>query len=229
MQQPEGSLYEPHAGLDVEAEADFVQWEKALWKRQPFEDNHVPAMFLSELDRLGKSAVRNADNSHQAPPEHSFAHDSCSTHHSACDCDCIVGSGIQQTIRAGSGTIASRMDRDRRRFGRLDSDAVWMVDWYVYRGHAEIVTRQPLRGLILPPLILSLLAPILGTLTSATTSDSVWPLAGGLFFIHLLLADFSTGPDLRLQLQRKRQREMHNVKRMLGQSKPVLEAIQEKG
>lgn len=38
---------------------------------------------------------------------------------------------------------------------------------------------------------------MLGTLTSATTSDSIWPLAGGLFFVHLLLADFSTGPDAR--------------------------------
>ena len=57
----------------------------------------------------------------------------------------------------------------------------------------------PLRPLILPPLLLALLSPVLGTLTSATTSDSIWPLAGGLFIVHLLLSDFSTGRDARLR------------------------------
>lgn len=81
---------------------------------------------------------------------------------------------------------------------------------------------------MLPPLILSLLSPILGTLTSATTSDSIWPLAGGLFFVHLLLADFTTGPDLRLRMQRRKEKEMRDIKRMLGQTRPVLEEVQEK-
>lgn len=64
-----------------------------------------------------------------------------------------------------------------------------------------------LRPLILPPLLLSLLSPVLGTLTSATTDDTIWPLAGGLFFVHLLLADFTTGPDKRQRrAQRRRQR-----------------------
>ncbi|CAD6582018.1 MAG: hypothetical protein TREMPRED_003157, partial [Tremellales sp. Tagirdzhanova-0007] len=65
----------------------------------------------------------------------------------------------------------------------------------------------PLRPLILPPLLLSLLSPVLGTLTSATTSDSIWPLAGGLFFVHLLLADFSTGQDARLKRRERKRRE----------------------
>lgn len=53
--------------------------------------------------------------------------------------------------------------------------------------------------MLLPPLLLSLLSPVLGTLTSATTSDSIWPLAGGLFFVHVLLGDFTTGPDARVR------------------------------
>lgn len=64
----------------------------------------------------------------------------------------------------------------------------------------------PLRPLILPPLILALLSPVLGTLTSATTSDSIWPLAGGLFFVHLLLSDFSTGRDARLRKWQRQKR-----------------------
>ncbi len=66
----------------------------------------------------------------------------------------------------------------------------------------------PLRPLILPPLLLSLLSPVLGTLTSATTSDSIWPLAGGLFFVHILLADFTTGKDARLRRREARKREI---------------------
>jgi phosphatidylinositol glycan class C protein len=64
----------------------------------------------------------------------------------------------------------------------------------------------PLRPLILPPLLLALLSPVLGTLTSATTSDSIWPLAGGLFFVHLLLSDFSTGRDARLRRWQRQKR-----------------------
>lgn len=29
-----------------------VGWEKALWRKQPFEDNYVPPTFLAELDAL---------------------------------------------------------------------------------------------------------------------------------------------------------------------------------
>lgn len=70
-----------------------------------------------------------------------------------------------------------------------------------------IPTPTPLRTLILPPLLLSLLSPVLGTLTSATTSDSIWPLAGGLGFVHLLLVDFRTGEDVRVARRRERLRK----------------------
>lgn len=71
----------------------------------------------------------------------------------------------------------------------------------------------PFRSLILPPLLLSLLAPVLGTLTSATTSDTIWPLAGGLFFVHLLLSDFSTGKDARLRRWQRQKRAAAQRKR----------------
>lgn len=70
-----------------------------------------------------------------------------------------------------------------------------------------IPTPTPLRTLILPPLLLSLLSPVLGTLTSATTSDSIWPLAGGLGFVHLLLVDFKTGEDMRVLRRREKLRK----------------------
>lgn len=53
-------------------------------------------------------------------------------------------------------------------------------------------------------IILLLLSPILQTLSKATTSDSIWPLAGSLFFLNAILADYSasnastTGWEARL-------------------------------
>lgn len=77
----------------------------------------------------------------------------------------------------------------------------------------------PIRSLLLPPLLLSLLSPVLGTLTSATTNDSIWPLSGGLFFVHLLLADFTTGPDLRTKrMIRRKEAEMRRVKQALDKA-----------
>jgi phosphatidylinositol glycan class C protein len=81
-----------------------------------------------------------------------------------------------------------------------------------------------MRPLLLPPLLLSLLSPVLGTLTSATTSDSIWPLAGGLFFLHLLLADFTTGPDARRRARLRRAR----AKRRRSSVGSVDEVVEEK-
>ncbi len=32
--------------------ASTVEWEKVLWRPQPFPDNYVPPSFLAELDEL---------------------------------------------------------------------------------------------------------------------------------------------------------------------------------
>lgn len=58
--------------------------------------------------------------------------------------------------------------------------------------------RLPLALLSIPSaltfsVILLLLSPILQTLSKATTSDSIWPLAGSLFFLDAILADYSEG------------------------------------
>jgi phosphatidylinositol glycan class C protein len=76
----------------------------------------------------------------------------------------------------------------------------------------------PLRQLILPPLLLSLLSPVLASLTSATSSDSIWPLAGLMFFVHVLLADFSTGTDQR---RRRREKQLRKEKERRGSAGSV--------
>ena len=37
------------------AETCTVEWERVLWKRQPFPDNYVPRSFLSSLSTNGKA------------------------------------------------------------------------------------------------------------------------------------------------------------------------------
>lgn len=57
---------------------------------------------------------------------------------------------------------------------------------------------QPLpRPVIITLLLLHSLSPVLRTLTHTTTSDSIWPLAGGLFILGLLLGDY--GKDVGSQ------------------------------
>lgn len=50
---------------------------------------------------------------------------------------------------------------------------------------------QALKSSILVFLALASLAPVLRTLTAATSDDSIWPLAGSLFVLHILLADYA--------------------------------------
>lgn len=45
---------------------------------------------------------------------------------------------------------------------------------------------------LLPPFLLYLSSPLLLSLTKATTSDSIWPLAGGLFVLSSILGGFGS-------------------------------------
>jgi phosphatidylinositol glycan class C protein len=53
-----------------------------------------------------------------------------------------------------------------------------------------IITPTVSATFLLPPLVLYLLSPLLLSLTKATTSDTIWPLAGGLFLVGGLLGGF---------------------------------------
>ncbi len=53
---------------------------------------------------------------------------------------------------------------------------------------------KTLKSSILVFLALVSLSPVLRTLTAATSSDSIWALAAVLFFLNILLADYSAMP-----------------------------------
>lgn len=55
--------------------------------------------------------------------------------------------------------------------------------------------RKPVRPTIITLLLLHCLSPILRTLTEATTSDSIWPLAGVLLVLGLILGDYGSKPE----------------------------------
>ncbi|OCF42544.1 hypothetical protein I317_03660 [Kwoniella heveanensis CBS 569] len=178
-------------------------WEKVLWRRQPFPDNYVPSDFLSELKRL--------------PPRPTpgvlplfFAALPISLHLSTIAIFLSIFYNLLHEImspeQVGFGCVI---------FG-MGGWGIYKLGWGLaeYRKNATdrgpiIPAPTPLRSVILPPLLLSLLSPVLGTLTSATTSDSIWPLAAGLGLVHLLLADFRTGEDLRLRRRRDRARRLN--------------------
>ena len=208
------------------------QWEKVLWRPQPFADNYVPPSFLSELASLRKSLYppqpistslywrtdccwlipRPAPRPRPRPGALFLAALPVSQHLAVIALFiAIFGNLLDGSFEAGQvgwGCVAlALVGYGIRRW-------IWPPKPAETGNHNVFIELipgllpppTPLRPLILPPLLLSLLSPVLGTLTSATTSDSIWPLAGGLLFLHILLADFSTG-----KLARKRNRRRGSI------------------
>ncbi|WWD16784.1 hypothetical protein CI109_101216 [Kwoniella shandongensis] len=191
------------------------KWEKVLWRRQDYPDNFVPPDFLSELDHLPPRPQ---------PPLSSliFASLPISQH------IIIIAIFLAIFYALLEGNVSAGVVGWGCFFFGVAGFGVYRWGWGWGKGGvvAEldplIPAPTPLRTLILPPLLLSLLSPVLGTLTSATTSDSIWPLAGGLGFVHLLLADFGTGEDLRLRSRRRRMREWER-RGSVGKKEAVVE------
>ncbi|WRT65421.1 uncharacterized protein IL334_002364 [Kwoniella shivajii] len=186
---------------------DELEWKRILWRQQPFPDNHVPPDFLAELDDLPPRPVP------QLIPL-LFAALPISLHLSVI----ALFLAIFYALLEGNVTPEEVIWKCVT-FG-LGGWAIHRWGWGVHRQHVKegsiIPAPTPLRALILPPLLLSLLSPVLGTLTSATTSDSIWPLAGGLGFVHLLLADFRTGEDQRLKRKREKAQRMNLTHKRRG-------------
>ncbi|EIW69155.1 hypothetical protein TREMEDRAFT_16788, partial [Tremella mesenterica DSM 1558] len=198
-------------------------WEKILWRRQPYPDNHVPSSFLSELRSLPPRPK---------PPLFPLILAALPvTQHLAV---------LALFIAIFHSLLTDRLTASQVGWGTiLSSSFFYFVHSWGWgrslsfkhsldgkrRGNDEEYLPPPtkLRPLILPPLLLSLLSPVLGTLTSATTSDSIWPLAGGLLSVHLLLGDFSTGRDARLRQRWVKEREKRKRSGSLSAHEPLIE------
>ncbi|AFR99001.1 phosphatidylinositol glycan, class C [Cryptococcus neoformans C23] len=194
------------------------KWEKVLWRSQPYPDNYVPPDFLSELNDILPRP---------RPPFYSLL---------------LACLPISQHISIIAVFLAIFVALLEERvtpeavgwgcvLGGISGWAIWTWGWGRWGPKQPqdplIPTPTPLRTLILPPLLLSLLSPVLGTLTSATTSDSIWPLAGGLGFVHLLLVDFRTGEDVRVVRRRERLRKRRGSVglREIGEEKSLTSSL----
>ncbi|WWC59939.1 uncharacterized protein I303_102502 [Kwoniella dejecticola CBS 10117] len=203
---PPLNLPSPPATSEGYADAKQVKWEKVLWRRQPFPDNYVPPNFLAELDDLPPRPVPSLTPL-------LFAALPISLHLS------IIALFLAVFYALLEGNVTPEEVGWKCVIFGLSGWGIHKWGWGIHRQPKEasiIPAPTPLRSLILPPLLLSLVSPVLGTLTSATTSDSIWPLAGGLGFVHLLLADFRTGEDQRVKRRREKAQRMRKTHKRQG-------------
>ncbi|GFZ42882.1 hypothetical protein JCM24511_00600 [Saitozyma sp. JCM 24511] len=198
----------------TQGHADPAPWEKLLWRRHAYPDNHVPDTFLDELRQL-RPRPRPSLTSLLFTALPVTQHLGVIAIFLAIFYSLLVGE-VDAAVVGWACVLAGMTGYLLLRWGW--SHHIERPE----RGSSLLPPPTPLRPLILPPLILSLLSPVLGTLTSATTSDSIWPLAGGLFFVHMLLGDFSTGPDAR-RLHRLKRREAWKRRGSVGQLQEVEE------
>ncbi|ORY25254.1 phosphatidylinositol N-acetylglucosaminyltransferase subunit C [Naematelia encephala] len=207
-----------------EAPGPAVEWEKALWKRQPFEDNYVPSTFLHDLQHL-PSRPRPSLNTLFFSALPISQHLAVIALFIAIFYALLEGS-LDAAEVGWTCVVLGIAGYVLRRWGWRDS----LPDDSSLNQTDKGILPPPtaIRPLLLPPLLLSLLAPVLGTLTSATTSDTIWPLAGGLFFVHLLLADFTTGKDARRRRRELRRREETRRRNSVSSLHVEVEIVEEK-
>ncbi|EUC65037.1 phosphatidylinositol N-acetylglucosaminyltransferase subunit C [Rhizoctonia solani AG-3 Rhs1AP] len=151
------------------------EWQKILWKKQPFPDNHLPPSFLSSLQR-------NINLKQYTYP--------------------FLFKTVLPVTQHLSNTALFLSTFARLKTGRLDprvlvylGSVLSILGYGIYElscprwGHHRLA--QALKSSILVFLALASLAPVLRTLTAATSDDSIWALAAGLFILHTVLADYT--------------------------------------
>ncbi|THH16996.1 hypothetical protein EW146_g3734 [Bondarzewia mesenterica] len=158
------------------------QWEKVLWKRQPYPDNHVPNSFLSSLRR----------NPNFRPYTYwPLVLGSCAiTQHLS-----AIFIFIVVFVRLLDHTLDPRLLVVISATMFLMGYAVWeLLDYYWSEVGQNIADRRAktMKASILVFLALTALAPILRTLTASTSSDSIWALSACLFILNAALADYSS-------------------------------------
>ncbi|TFK57287.1 phosphatidylinositol N-acetylglucosaminyltransferase [Heliocybe sulcata] len=167
------------------------QWEKLLWKDQPFPDNYVPDSFLSSLRR----------NANFKP----YAYLSL-----------VLASGaIVQHLATIFIFVAIFVNLQER---TLDPRIlIWLSIAAFILGYATWERLDSLRSdthgrqtdraktgksSILVFLALLALSPVLKTLSAATSSDSIWALSSCLFVFNVIFADYSPGSSVGLVHER---------------------------
>lgn len=193
-------------------------WEKILWKQQPgYDDDHVPDSFLSlEKQRLASESSSHVRILYVCKKPKTRAHGIylfCFPPAQGHD-----GPSIQALLKpeiAPQATIFTFIGLFILVFRALLMDHVQasqlntlnLVTAMIMLGIAKWRRRRPRRQQqqqqqhsmdestravhwLLPPFVLYIISPLLLSLTKASTSDSIWPLAGALFCTASVLGGF---------------------------------------
>jgi len=159
------------------------EWEKVLWRTQSYPDNHIPERYF--LESLRK-------NPNFRPYTYwPLVLASCAiTQHLA-----MIYIFLAVFVRLKEGSLDARI-------------LVWITVGCFVGGYMiwellncsdsdqiqrTINRTKTLKSSILVFLALMALAPVLKTLSAATSSDSIWALSACLFMLNILLADYSPG------------------------------------
>ncbi|KAI5124650.1 hypothetical protein M0805_004259 [Coniferiporia weirii] len=168
-----------------------TDWEKVLWKKLPFPDNHIPASFLSSLRR----------NDNFLPY----------TYWPLALAACAITQHVSSVFIFL--TVFTRLYDENWDPRILVWTSVCMfiigfVTWELSEcfmfGYAmdKEQRAKALKSSILVFLALLALSPVLRTLSASTSSDSIWALTACLFIVNILLADY--GPSRSGRLSRER-------------------------
>ncbi|GAC94878.1 hypothetical protein PHSY_002451 [Pseudozyma hubeiensis SY62] len=159
-----------------------VQFEKVLWRKQPFADNFVPPTFLSDLRTNSQVILPSLTQLMLASLRIStrFLHVILFTlwfvhlHLGTVDAELVLllgGAAMALYILVHTVVFSTDSTQPKQRDER--------------RGK-KVISK------IIIAVVLLAVSPVLRTLTESTTSDSIWALSVVLFFLHLTLADYSS-------------------------------------
>ncbi|GJE86102.1 phosphatidylinositol N-acetylglucosaminyltransferase [Phanerochaete sordida] len=156
-----------------------VEWERVLWKRQPFPDNYVPKTFLSSL----------STNANFRPYTYaSLVLASCTISlHLA-----VIFIFLAIFVRLRERTLDPRLLVWISVLSFVCFYTLWEIVEHLATAQSRLANRaKTVKSSILIFLALLALSPVLRTLTAATSSDSIWALAACLFALNVLLADYT--------------------------------------
>ncbi|KAF4623384.1 hypothetical protein D9613_001830 [Agrocybe pediades] len=164
----------------IQSPHEHHDWEKVLWKRQPYPDNYVPpSAFLASLRK----------NPNFRPYSYwPLVVLACSiTQHLA-----VIFIFLAIFVRLKEQSMDPRSLICISVIFFFLGYATWnSLDQRTERGNRNANHLKAFKSAVMMFLTLMSLSPVLRTLTAATSSDSIWALASILFGLNALLSDYT--------------------------------------